>query len=78
MDLQTIILAVCGFALVTLWGTNLWELRMLRKDNKDLTAAISALSSTIVALQVELAHKVPKEECAELRQKACVNNWRQK
>lgn len=62
-----ILLAVCGFTLITMWGMNLWELRQLRKDNKELSQAISILSSTIAALQVQLGFKVSKEDCAEFR-----------
>lgn len=66
-DLSHIILAIAGFALVTLWAIQLWEVRALRKDNASLRESIMALTTAVAALTAELGHKVSKEDCAEHR-----------
>lgn len=62
-----ILMSLAGFSLVTMWGMNLWELRQLRKDNRELSQAIATLSSAISSLQVQLSFKVGRDDCAEHR-----------
>ena len=65
--LINLLIAVAGFSLVTMWGINLWELRQLRKDNRELGVAIAGLASVIASLKVQLDFKVNSDTCAEHR-----------
>lgn len=62
-----ILLSIAGFSVAGMWAMNLWEIRNLRKDNRELSLAIANLTSTIAGLKVELENKVSEVDCAETR-----------
>jgi hypothetical protein len=60
--------------LAVLWGIQLWEVRALRAEGKEFREAIANLTTSITVMSSEYAHKVSKNECAELRRRCNCND----